>query len=441
MSTIPHVAEAMQQVLTTTARTLGRETGFVQRASQLDGAGFVQAWVFAVMAKPMPSWEDVSQSAATIGAPISVQGLEQRCDQSAAQLLEAVLAASVAQAISAEPVAIPLLSRFSSFFIDDSTTIVLPPVLDNYWRGTGKPGSATAASLKLQVRLDLSQGTLIGPALQNGRACDPISPLRDLPIVEEALYLADLGYWSLAHFAALEKAGAFWLSRYLPHTTLFTEEGQRWDEVLRLLEAQGKERVDLAVTVGIRARLPARLLALRVPKAVAEQRRQRLRQDARDQGKVVSGYLLALAEWTIYLTNVPASLLSLQEALVLGRARWQIELLFKLWKSHGHVDESRGKQPWRVLCEVYAKLIAVLVSHWVMLTELWDYPERSLVKAAELIQKHAMHLASSLWSLTALENALNVIRDGLWACCRMNSRHKRPNTHQLLLNPGLFVLA
>lgn len=349
MSTIPQVAEAMQQVLTMTARTLGRETGFVQRASQLDGASFVQAWIFAVMATPMPTWEDVSQSAATIGAPITAQGLEQRCDESAAHLLEEVLAASVAQVIAADPVAIPLLARFTSLFIDDSTTIVLPPLLDDYWRGTGKPGSATAASLKLQVRLDLSRGALWGPALQNGRACDAISPLRELPIVAGALYLADLGYWSLARFAALDQAGAFWLSRYLPYTTLFTEDGRRWDEVVTLLEEQGKEQVDLAVTVGIRARLPARLVALRVPKAVAEQRRQRLRQE--------------------------------------------------------------------------------------------EYPQRSLVKAAELIQKHAMHLASSLWSLTALENALNVIRDGLWACCRMNSRHKRPNTYQLLLDPDLFVLA
>ncbi len=126
---------------------------------------------------------------------------------------------------------------------------------------------------------------------------------------------------------------------------------------------------------------------------------------------------------------------------MIGRARWQIELLFKLWKSHGHVDESRGTQPWRVLCEIYAKLLAVLISHWVMLTEAWDYPDRSLVKAAQFIQKHAFHLASSLWSQLALEDALNVIRDGLRACCRMNTRKKHPNTYQLLMNPELWCLA
>ncbi len=70
------------------------------------------------------------------------------------------------------------------------------------------------------------------------------------------------------------------------------------------------------------------------------------------------------------------------------------------------MDESRGAQPWRVRCEVYAKLLAVVIHHWVMLTELWEYPNRSLVKAAQFIQKHAFHLASSLWSQRALEDAL-----------------------------------
>jgi hypothetical protein len=441
MSTLPQVAKAMQQVLTTTARALGRQTGFVQRESLLDGARFTQAWVFAVMAEPMPTWEDVAQSAATVGAPITAQGIEQRCAEPAAYLLHQVLAASITQLVSAEPVPIPLLRRFTSVFVDDSSTIVLPPVLADLWSGTGKNGSSTAASLKVQVRLDLSRGTLQGPALQHGRSCDSLSPLLKLPIVPGALYLADLGYWSLARFAALGKAGAFWLSRYLPYTVLLTEDGRRWDEVWSLLEAQGRDVVDMPVRVGIGKQLPARLLAVRVPRAVAEERRRRLRKEAREKGKVVSAYLLALAAWTVFLTNAPASWLSLREALVLGRARWQIELLFKLWKSHGHVDETRGKQVWRVLCEVYAKLLAVLISHWVMLSELWEYPERSLTKAAQLIQKHAMHLASSLWSLTALEDALNVIRDGLRVCCRMNSRRKRPNTYQLLLDPDLLILA
>jgi hypothetical protein len=67
------------------------------------------------------------------------------------------------------------------------------------------------------------------------------------------------------------------------------------------------------------------------------------------------------AAWTLLVTNMPGDCLTLREALVLVRVRWQIELLFKLWKSHGRVDESQSTKPWRILCEVYAKLLTMLV--------------------------------------------------------------------------------
>lgn len=438
MDTIAQVATTMQQVLTTTAQELGRTTGFVQRASKLDGAGFTQAWVFACMATPMPTWEDVSQSAATIGVAISPQGLEQRCGEPAAALLEAVLAVSVQQVIAAEPVAIPLLARFTHVFVQDSSTIVLPPALTAHWRGCGGSSSAGNAALKLQVQLDLRHGTLEGPALQHGRAADQTSPLLDAPIIAGALYLADLGYFRLDRFAAVAAAEAAWLTRYQPGTALFTDDGHRWDDLVALLETQQSGQVDLPVTVGVRHRLPARLLALRVPQEVADQRRRRLRAAAQKEGKPVSTVTLTLAAWTIFLTNASAERLSLREALVLGRARWQIEMLFKLWKSYGRVDESRGGQPWRVLCEVYAKLLAVVIGHWVMLTGLWAHPHRSLVKAAKRVQKHALHVASSLYHQSRLEHVLRIIQYGFQACCRMNRRRTHPNTCQLLLDVQLL---
>ena len=58
---------------------------------------------------------------------------------------------------------------------------------------------------------------------------------------------------------------------------------------------------------------------------------------------------LSLCGWTVFFTNVPRWLLSLQEAWVMYRVRWQVELLFKMWKSDCKVDESRSEAPERVL--------------------------------------------------------------------------------------------
>lgn len=56
------------------------------------------------------------------------------------------------------------------------------------------------------------------------------------------------------------------------------------------------------------------------------------------------------------MTNAPPELLSLREACVLARLRWQVELLVKLWKSSGRLDESAADKPYRVLCKLLARI-------------------------------------------------------------------------------------
>jgi len=46
MTTVADVTQALQALFTTTADHLARRSGFVQRASKLTGAAFVQALVF-----------------------------------------------------------------------------------------------------------------------------------------------------------------------------------------------------------------------------------------------------------------------------------------------------------------------------------------------------------------------------------------------------------
>lgn len=203
-----------------------------------------------------------------------------------------------------------------------------------------------------------------------------------------------------------------------------------------MLARQQQESIDLPIEVGVEQRVPCRLLAQRVPPAVAAERRRRLRAEARRKGKMVSAARLALADWTIYITNVPPTLLTLAEGLVVGCLRWQIELLFKLWKDEGRVDESRSEKPWRILCEVYAKLLAMLVQHWILLVSCCRYVDRSLHKAAKTVRRHALSLAIALAEGSGLDKVLKTIARCLAWGCRINKRKTAPHTYQLLLELG-----
>jgi len=432
MTTIPQVARAMREVLTSTATEAARTTRFVQRTSPLGGATFSQTLVFGFLGNPQASLEELTQTAAALGVAISPQALDQRFTPQAAACLQQVLHAAIARVVTADPVAVPLLGRFTAVYLQDSSTIVLPDALATVWQGCG--GSTpvhTNAALKLQVRLEMRTGQL-AVQLQDGRASDRTAALpTGLPA--GALRLADLGYWSLEALQALGQQEVFWLSRLQTQTAVYDTVGGR-RELLELLEASATDTVEQEVLLGVDQQMPARLLAVRVPQDVTEARRRRVREAARKKGRQVSAPRLALAAWTILVTNIPRDRLILREALVLGRVRWQIELLFKLWKSHGSVDESRSTKPWRILCEVYAKLLAMLIQHWMFLVSCWAYPNRSLVKAAQTVRKHALHLASAFDRLTRLTAALMTVKRCLAVGCRMNRRRKHPNTYQLLLD-------
>jgi hypothetical protein len=428
---IEQVATALQDVVTTLAQRLARETMFVQRESKLDGARFVQTLVFTYLANPDATLEELAQTAAALNVESTPEGLTQRFRAAAATFLQQVLAQAVKRVLASEPLAIELLARFEGVYIEDSTTITLPEALQMVWQGCGNGSEQGKAALKINLRLNLSTGLLAHLTLHDGRVHDSQASQLLTTLSPDALLLADLGYFSVERLASLAQQNSYFLSRLQAQTTVFTADGVGWDDVTVLLSNHGA-RVDLPVTLGVRQRLPARLLAVRVPQEVADQRRRRLRAEAQRKGQTVSTRRLALAGWTILITNAPAERLSVEAALVLGRTRWQIELLFKLWKSHGHIDESRSEKPWRVLCDVYAKLLAMEVQHWIWLTSIWDYPDRSLVKAAQTVQKYALQLAGGLWSYQRTVETLETIARCMAAGCRMNPRKKHPNTYQLL---------
>src|SRR5919202_1255727 len=341
MTMIGQVAAALQDVLSTIAQHLGHETHFVQRESKLGGAYFVQTLVFTYLANPDATLDELTQTAAALGVEITPSGLTQRFTQAAATLLQDVLAAAVQRLLAADPLAIPLLERFAGVFLEDSTVIVLPEALRELWPGCGTAGEHGSAALKVNLRVDLCTGVLAGLSLHAGRiqARTAAEPLSSLPA--GALYLADLGYFSLERLLQISEQ-AYFFSRLPVQTAGFDADGRRWEDLAALLEAHGP-RVELPVTLGVR--------------------RRRLRAAARRKGPAVSARRLALADWTIFVTNAPRALLTLEAAVVLGRARWQIELLFKLWKSHGQIDESRSTKAWRGACGGYVKLVGVVLKH------------------------------------------------------------------------------
>lgn len=436
MTNIPRLRRAMQQALYDIPNTLARRCGFIQRQRKFTGALFVQTLVFGWLANPEASLEDLAQTAATLGLGVSPQAIDGRFTEEAATLLEAVLAQAVGRFLEGSAVPMSLLQRFNGVYVLDASVMGLPAALAWRWPGLGgNTPEAGQAALKIEVMFDLVRGQLFGPLLLPGRRHDQGGRLPQQELPEGALRLADLGYFSLDRLQALDQHGSFWVSRLKLGTGLFDEQGQPFDvlAVLQHTEKTGPQDLEQRVQIGAQHRLGGRLLARRLSEEVAAARRRRLRRAAKKRGQTPSKRSLSLCAWTVLVTNVPAEQLSFEEAMALYRARWQVELLFKLWKHYGGIDKSRSGQPWRVLCEVYAKLLAMLIQHWVLVVGLWHKADKSLVKASKTVKAHALHVAAHMASPGGLCRALGVVVRCLRSGCRMNSRVRHPNTYQRLM--------
>ena len=426
MAIVATVADCLVTLLTTDAEAAAAEVGLIKRRRKVTGPRLAQTWVLGWLSKPDESRRGLACMAAAVGLVISPQGLVQRATQLGAAFLRRLLEQATQYVVCVDPAVRPVLDRFSTVMILDSSVIRLPDGLESTWAG------CQGAALKTSVRWELRTGRL-ELSLRPGREHDRSSPAQAEPVGQGGLRLADLGYFTLARLKGLASAGAYFLSR-VPTPTVVTGPDGKTQKLADLLDQSPQTTLDLPIALGKRKSVICRLLAAPVPANVADQRRRRLRDEARRRQQPVSSAALLLAGWTVMVTNAPAGLLTVVQALALLRVRWQIELLLKLWKNECLIDEWRSKDPWAVLCELYAKLIAVIINNWLLLMTVWDRPDPSLPVATRAIRKFVMLLADALASgrRRRVVDALATIQRALKSSVRLQCRRTSPSTHQRL---------
>jgi len=427
MTTITELGEVIQQLLTSKADELAIKTGFIQRKRKVTGAGFAQALIFGFGSNPSCTREGVNVMAATAGMELSTPGLDKRFTGKAVYFLDSLLNEAVKEVIYSQQETRSLLSRFNGVYIGDSTVVGLPEALAPVFQGNN--GEEDAA-VKVAVRWELARGSL-DLWLSDGRVHDQQTGIVAHSLPAGAVQLNDLGFFNLHTFAALEAKGAYYFSRYKTGTLVYQTDGQSLD--LGAFLSQQTQPCELNLQLGA-IRLPCRLLALPVPPDQLDKRHQRLKEVARKKQQPTSARSLALAGWTIYVTNLPAWLLALDEAPILAATRWQIECLFDLWKNEGKLDETRSQDPHRVLCEFYAKLLAILFQHWMVVVGCWQQFNRSLHRAFQCLRQRAVTFVDALPDLCQLVAALQRAANIIAQTCQRSKRRAQPATSQRLLD-------
>jgi hypothetical protein len=319
----------------------------------------------------------------------------------------------------------------------------VPDNLAHLFGGSG--GNASTAALKIRFGYDLKSARFFYQ-LQAGKTPDNRNGNGAVEDVRPgALRISDLGFFNIQAFQELEQKGAYYLSRLKTGVNLSTQtptgDYQRWDlkTYVQQMPPGRQERV-----VYLRHKttfLKTRLVIESVPESVISRRIRNMKQQCQRKGRAFPADFKILASVNLYITNAPTAYLPARWCRVLYSIRWQIELVFKVWKSNFALDHVAGIRRERVLCTLYAKLLCIFVTtklvYWVRNT-VWTTRKRELseYRAVKVFQTYVSELTQAL--LHAPAQVLTVFRKAITAMARCVKTQQRTRRYPLDLLEEAF---
>lgn len=289
------------------------------------------------------------------------------------------------------------LSNFNTTYIQDSTVFEVNKKLSKFFRGTKRGGIKGKTSCKAQVKIDLihnlTLGSITDARIYEGKRPDQALAGNILKIIKKNdLVIRDLGYFKMEVFKLTAKAKAFFLTRFPSHVTVYlNEEDEKPIDLALHLNKYYKNSaaIDIKVFVGAE-RLPVRLIAYRVPKSIRNERLRKARKGAKEMGRTLSQAKLNLLQFSLFITNIPEDWISHEVIGTLYRLRWEIELIFKQWKSILKIDVLKGISPYRVKALIWGRLctavlLATITSTFMNFAKKYCTAELSPTKVIEYL--------------------------------------------------------
>jgi Transposase DDE domain len=244
----------------------------------------------------------------------------------------------------------------------DSTEFKLPESLSHVFPGFS--GDGTKACAQIQFEYDVLSEKVNHLSIENARVSDKAYASDRLATLRKGdLVLRDLGYYSISSYAEIESRNAFYISRLKPQVTIYEKEGESFKKlshggILKRLRAKGKMYLNIPAYIGEDIKHPVRLIAnLLDAKAVA----QRVKRVKHRKTKLTKADKTD-SQLNLFVTNVPADHCTADELYQLYKIRWQVELIFKTWKSVLKIDKTRKMKADRLKCYLISKLLWVMLS-------------------------------------------------------------------------------
>lgn len=295
---------------------------------------------------------------------VSKQAIDKRFNDKAVDFIKKLFENFLSYSLDNKALPSELSKAFSAIRIMDSTEFKLPANLAKEFPGYGGDGTDACAAIQFEYDIFSSQVKCL--SLENGRLSDKTyADSRMENIQKGELILRDLGYYSIDSYEKIETRGGFYISRLKAQVSIYgkTEEGYEqlnWSEIIEWIKESNEKYFDRVVYIGSEHKKPVRLMAWLLDE---EAQKKRLGQKKKRKGKEkINKQDEIWSQLNVFIANIPFTAITAQQAYNLYKIRWQIELIFKIWKSILKINLIRKMKGARVKCYMYSKLLWVLLS-------------------------------------------------------------------------------
>jgi len=421
---------------------IARETGFVKRKGKIKACEFVCLCCFMNVEVANNTLVTLcSKLSEKAGILVSNQALDQRLNERCVTFLKKIFEKLLHQTITNNT---RITSRWDEYFkrirILDSTAFQVPENYKNIYPGSG--GCSKPSGVKIQLEYELISGSLLNVQVGAGSESDNTfgSKIRDTIKVGD-LILRDLGYFNFEDFLDLEKRKAFYISRLKPNIAVYIESNDiayykngtpkksslfkriYICDIMKQMNTGEHYEIDDAY-IGQGKKLKARLILYKLTSEQLRKRLQKCEKNAKKKGVKKSDNTIELLGISMYITNIKREILSAKQVYELYTLRWQIEIIFKTWKSIFHIHAVKQVKIERFQCQLYGKLILILLSSTIIfkmrtLVMKNKELEASEMKISEIVHEYIDRLYFDLIkfpskTLNNLKSVFkNVVKNGL----------------------------
>jgi hypothetical protein len=426
--------------------SIARKTGFLKREKKLSPLMFLSSLVCADLSQCKISLLNLKgEIQEQFHCSISREGLHKRFTQAAVDFLRTTFVRLLWESSAQELGNNITSSKFNRITIKDSTKFRLDKTLIDQYPGY-KSFKKEYSLMNIQYEFDIISGNWLSTELTKATRNDQLDSRETIKDIEKNdLCIRDLGYVTMPYLKGVINAEAYFLNRLPPKMGTFQIKNGKlqpvdWGKIHSLMQRRSLPHLAIDVFLDKKMTVKVRMIIEAVPEQIAQKRIN----DATVAGKRKDGYTPTKeykikSHYNIFITNAPEEKMPLAEASTYYRLRWQIELIFKTWKSLASIDKVKKVKKERFECQLYARLIWILLN-W-KIFQVIDYcikkaaPKEgcSVQKFFNMVNKQSFSLRNILGKLRNIKRWFKEVLIPLIPDLIIERKLKKP-THKQILN-------